>query len=217
MSNSFEAGLAGARAERRVRVLIVDDSALVRRVLSDLLSVDLQIEVLGTAPDAYAAREKIKRLASCVLTLNVEMPKMDGLQFLRNLVRLHPMPVIMCSSLTEHGADVTLDALALGAVDFVTKPKIDLAHKLSEYGDELRAKVKYAAHARVQARQAPRSIAAPDLMVSQKLTADAVLPRAAAPRHFRTTDSIIAIGASTGGTEAIREVSSASRPMRPVS
>src|SRR3974390_72442 len=117
----------------RIKVLIVDDSALVRQLLSEILAADPALEVVGTAQDAYMAREKIKRFNPDVLTLDVEMPKMDGIQFLRNLMRLRPMPVVMCSSLTEKGADVTLDALALGAVDFVTKPKVDLASRLGDY------------------------------------------------------------------------------------
>ena len=102
---------------RRIRVLIIDDSALVRRILSELLSTDREIEVVGTASDAYMARDKIKQFDPDVLTLDVEMPKMDGVTFLRNLMRLRPMPVVMVSSLTEHGAEITLDALAVGAVE----------------------------------------------------------------------------------------------------
>lgn len=205
-----------ARTTRpKVRVLVVDDSALVRQLLTELLNADPGIEVVGTAQDAYMAREKIKRLNPDVLTLDVEMPRMDGVQFLRNLMRLRPMPVVMCSSLTERGADVTLDALALGAVDFVTKPKVDVAQRLEDYAEELAAKVKAAAQARVRALDPhampaarPSSPPAPlaRLHVAEKFSADAVLPRAEAPRHFRTTEQIIAIGASTGGTEAIREV-----------
>src|SRR3569623_1121391 len=113
-----------------IRVLIVDDSALVRQILTELLSADPQIQVVGTAQDPLVAREKIKELNPDVLTLDVEMPRMDGLTFLENLMRLRPMPVIMVSSLTERGAEVTLQALELGAIDFVTKPKLDVAHCL---------------------------------------------------------------------------------------
>jgi two-component system, chemotaxis family, protein-glutamate methylesterase/glutaminase len=200
-------------AQRKIKVLVVDDSALVRQLLTEILGADPAIEVVGTAQDAYMAREKIKRFNPDVLTLDVEMPKMDGIQFLRNLMRLRPMPVVMCSSLTEKGADVTLDALALGAVDFVTKPKVDLAYKLEDYAQEITAKVKAAARARVRALStddavAPAAAASPALAmkVIEKLSADAVLPRTTQPRHFRTTEQIVAIGASTGGTEAIREV-----------
>jgi two-component system chemotaxis response regulator CheB len=184
---------------RRIRVLIVDDSALVRRLLSDMLASDRAIEVVGTATDAYAARDKIKALNPDVLTLDVEMPKMDGITFLRNLLRLRPMPVIMVSSLTENGAAITLDALATGAVDYVAKPKIDVAATLGDYRDELLAKVKTAAGARV------RPLGDPAACVSPSRGADAILLKAPT-RHFRTTDRIIAIGASTGGTEAIKEV-----------
>ena len=115
-----------------VRVLVVDDSAVVRQVLSELLARDPDIEVVGTAADPYLARDKIKRLNPDVLTLDVEMPRMDGLAFLENLMRLRPMPVVMVSSLTERGAEVTLQALALGAVDFVTKPRLGVAQGLEE-------------------------------------------------------------------------------------
>ena len=188
----------------RTRVLIVDDSALVRQMLGDMLASDPAIEVVGAATDPYAARDKIKQLNPDVLTLDVEMPRMDGLSFLRNLMRLRPMPVVMVSSLTERGADVTLDALDLGAVDFVTKPKVDLAHSLEEYRDEICAKVRAAHGARLHEPVAPTP--APAGAVDEKLSADAVLGRTAGPRRFRTTEQIVAIGASTGGTEAIREV-----------
>jgi two-component system chemotaxis response regulator CheB len=188
--------------QKRIRVLIVDDSALVRRLLTDMLSSDPGVEVLGTAGDAYMAREKIKALNPDVITLDVEMPKMDGITFLRNLMRLRPMPVIMVSSLTEHGADITLDALAAGAVDYFPKPKIDIAATLTEYRDELVAKIKAAAGARVRAIHSKPAL---DPQSLEKYDVEALLPKTAA-QHFRTTDQIIAIGASTGGTEAIKAV-----------
>ena len=175
-----------------IRVLIIDDSALMRQLLTELLSRDSGLEVVGCAPDPLIARDKIKQLHPDVLTLDVEMPRMDGLTFLENLMRLHPMPVVMVSSLTERGAEVTLQALELGAVDFVTKPKLDVAQGMTAYADQLIAKIRMAAGARIRHRQAPGT-AAP----------------AAAPRRvgtFSTTERIIAIGASTGGTEAIRDV-----------
>ena len=193
----------GARA--RVRVLIVDDSALVRRILTEVLSADPAIEVVGTASDAYVAREKIKQLNPDVLTLDVEMPKMDGVTFLRNLMRLRPMPVVMVSSLTEHGAEVTLDALAVGAVDYLPKPKIDIAATLTDYADELRAKIRSASAARVRPYTGAAGSSG-SAAVAPRLAVDAVVPKAPGRRQFRTTDRIIAIGASTGGTEAIKEV-----------
>jgi two-component system chemotaxis response regulator CheB len=187
--------LLHALPKKRIGVLIVDDSALVRRMLTEMLSSDPGITVLGTANDAYDAREKIKALNPDVLTLDVEMPRMDGLTFLRNLMRLRPMPVVMVSSLTEKGAEVTLDALSIGAVDYLSKPKIDLAATLADYKDELIGKIKTAASARVRASTASGSVAA-----------EIVLAKRAPQRHLRTTERIIAIGASTGGTEAIKEV-----------
>jgi two-component system chemotaxis response regulator CheB len=191
--------------KRRIRVLIVDDSALVRSLLTDILRSDPGIEVVGAAGDAHVAREKIKQLNPDVLTLDVEMPKMDGITFLKNLMRLRPMPVVMVSSLTERGADVTLDALAIGAVDYLSKPKIDLAATLKDYSEELIEKIKMASRASVRALDPCR---AQTIAVRPKFTTDAVLPKAAAAgsKQFRTTDRIIAIGASTGGTEAIKDV-----------
>ncbi|MEZ5498491.1 MAG: chemotaxis response regulator protein-glutamate methylesterase [Steroidobacteraceae bacterium] len=195
-------------SQGRTRVLIVDDSALVRQLLTEILSADKGIEVLGAAPDALVAREKIKKLNPDVLTLDVEMPKMDGLTFLRNLMRLRPMPVVMVSSLTQQGAEITLEALAIGAVDFLPKPQLDIAGTLREYGDELIAKVRMAAGARVRpydARQSPPTAALTDA-IAPRLSADAVLPKSVPLRNLRTTDRLIAIGASTGGTEAIKDV-----------
>ncbi len=176
------------------RVLIVDDSALVRGVLSEILSEDPQIEVVGTAADPLIARDKIKQLQPDVLTLDVEMPRMDGLTFLENLMRLRPMPVLMVSSLTAQGAEVTLQALELGAVDFVTKPALDVKAGLEEYAETLREKVKAAAMAR------PRGLSA----LKSRPAVEA--PPRSRPRRFSTTEKIIAIGASTGGTEAIKDV-----------
>lgn len=185
----------------KIKVLVVDDSSLVRQMISEMLKSDPNIEVVGTANDPYMARDKIKQLKPDVLTLDVEMPRMDGITFLGNLMRLHPMPVVMVSSLTEKGADVTLQALALGAVDFVSKPKVDVAHELAQYAEEITAKVKMAARANVKAHDYGAVNAA-----REKYSADAVLAKAAGVKNFKLTDQIIAIGASTGGTEAIKEV-----------
>ena len=138
-----------------VRVLVVDDSALIRKLMTEILDADPGIEVVGTASDPFIARERIKQLAPDVLTLDVEMPRMDGLTFLGNLMRLRPMPVVMVSTLTVGGAQVTLDALALGAVDFVAKPQLDVARGLGDYAAQLIAKVKQAAHARVTGLRRP--------------------------------------------------------------
>lgn len=177
----------------KIRVLTIDDSALMRQVLAELLSKDPTIEVIGSAPDPYVAREKIKALNPDVLTLDVEMPKMDGLTFLEKLMRGRPMPVIMVSSLTEAGCQTTIRALELGAVDFITKPKIDLREGMDAIADDLVAKVKSAATASV--RRAPTTSA-------QGSSRPAALNSA----MIKTTDMIIAIGASTGGTEAVKEV-----------
>src|SRR5215468_6925876 len=160
--------------KRRIRVLIVDDSALVRSLLTDILRTDPGIEVVGSASDAHVAREKIKQLNPDVLTLDVEMPKMDGITFLKNLMRLRPMPVVMVSSLTERGADITLDALSVGAVDFVSKPKIDLAATLKDYGEELIEKIRVAARASVRALDPCRAAA---IATRPKFNTDAVLPK----------------------------------------
>ncbi len=195
---------------KKIRVLIVDDSALVRQTLTKIMETDRGIEVVGAAPDPFIAREKIKKLNPDVLTLDVEMPKMDGVSFLRNLMRLRPMPVVMVSSLTEKGADITLEALELGAVDFVNKPKIDLAHSLEDYSAEVISKVKAAAVAKLRAgspRKASNGRAAPaEMVIAEKFSADVVIGKSAPAKHFRTTDRVIAIGASTGGTEALKVV-----------
>ena len=192
----------------KIKVLIVDDSALVRQLLSDILNKDRQIEVVGTAPDPLVAREKIKQLNPDVLTLDVEMPKMDGVTFLEKLMKLRPMPVVMVSTLTEKGAEITLQALELGAVDYVAKPKMDLAHSIEDYAQELVNKVKMASTARVKQLKPSVSVAptSAESSVAPKYSADAVISKSASRRPLKTTDKIIAIGASTGGTEAIKEV-----------
>jgi two-component system chemotaxis response regulator CheB len=178
------------RVKRRIRVLVVDDSALMRQALSTMLGRDPAIEVVGTASDPYVARDKIRALTPDVLTLDVEMPRMDGLSFLDKLMRAHPMPVVMVSSLTESGCDTTLRALELGAVDFVTKPKLDLREHMPTVAAEVIEKIKGAALARLR----PRVMTLPGV--------SRVRPR---PMELRTTQQLLAVGASTGGTEALRE------------
>lgn len=203
----------------KVKVLIVDDSALVRQMLEEMLNSDPFIEVVGVAEDPYDARAKVKSLHPDVLTLDVEMPKMDGITFLKNLMRLHPLPVVMVSTLTEKGADVTFEALDLGAVDFVTKPKIDLKNKFEDYALEIRRKVKIAAKVtreqleRHYKRYEDNMAHKPMVLnryrlgtkVPEKQSVDSVVPSSRPVRHGKT-DHLIALGASTGGTEAIKEV-----------
>ena len=189
----------------KIKVLIVDDSALVRQVLTGIFEDTRDIEVVGVAGDPYVAREKIKQLNPDVLTLDVEMPKMDGVTFLGNLMRLRPMPVVMVSTLTEQGADVTLRSLEYGAVDFVSKPKLDVAEGLRDYAAEITGKVRAAAKARVKPLERRPAAPAAGKAPQAKHSADVIL-KAGARKHFRTTDRIIGIGSSTGGTEAIKEV-----------
>ncbi|MCF7987578.1 MAG: response regulator [Methylovulum sp.] len=135
---------------KKVRVLIVDDSLLIREVLTEILNSSPDIEVVGGAEDPYVAREMIKQLNPDVLTLDIEMPRMDGITFLRNLMRLRPMPVVMISVLTESNADVTLEALALGAVDFIAKPVFNVENTLNEYAEEIIEKVIMASEANIR-------------------------------------------------------------------
>jgi two-component system chemotaxis response regulator CheB len=179
----------------RTRVLVVDDSALIRKLLAEIVNREADLSCVGAAADPYAARELIRGLEPDVLTLDVEMPRMDGLEFLERLMRLHPMPVVMVSTLTERGSEAALRALELGAVDFVAKPKLDISSGMLEHAQEIVDKIRVAAQARVQRRAAPPA-AAPGRPAAPK----------AAPASLRSTEKLIAIGASTGGTEAIREV-----------
>ncbi|GLQ01097.1 protein-glutamate methylesterase/protein-glutamine glutaminase [Methylophaga thalassica] len=186
---------------KKISVIVIDDSALVRKLLSEILNSDPELEVVATAGDPYQAREKIKQFNPDVLTLDVEMPKMDGVTFLRNLMRLRPMPVVMVSTLTEKGAQITLEAMALGAFDFVEKPKLDLSQTLATYSDEIISKVKAAAG--VQPEQLNQKAM---LQVDERLTADAIIAKSSKNIPLKTTEKIVAIGASTGGTEAIKTV-----------
>lgn len=187
---------------RKITVLIIDDSALVRQVLTTIINSSKTLEVVGVARDPIDAREKIKQLNPDVLTLDVEMPKMDGVTFLRNLMRLRPMPVVMISTLTEAGADITLEALEVGAIDFIAKPKIDVQGALQEYTDEIIEKIEIAGKAKVREYKGAKDIS----RVSKKLDAGAVIKKQEGKLLFKTTDKIVALGASTGGTEAIKEV-----------
>ena len=198
---------------KKITVLIIDDSAVVREILKDILSSDKEIEVVGTAMDPYIARDKIKKLHPDVLTLDVEMPKMDGISFLRNVMRLRPMPVVMISSLTQKGADIALEALSIGAVDYISKPKIDVAHELSGYAEEIIEKVKTAAHAKILPNTS--ELSSVTMMHRESIESLNKLRKKKPQKKLKTTEKIIAIGASTGGTEAIKEVLIKMRPDSP--
>src|SRR5690554_2253942 len=176
---------------KKIRVLCVDDSALVRSLMTEIIDSHPDMEVVAVAPDPLVARELIKQHNPDVLTLDVEMPRMDGLDFLERLMRLRPMPVVMVSSLTERNSDITIRALELGAVDFVTKPRLGLRDGLMEYSDLIADKIRAAAMSRPRRR------------LERASTASA--PRSLT-RSFSTTEKLVMIGASTGGTEAIRQV-----------
>jgi two-component system chemotaxis response regulator CheB len=180
----------------RVRVLIVDDSAVVRQSLSDVLSGDPQIEVIGTAGDPFVAAERIREQVPDVITLDIEMPRMDGLTFLQQIMSQHPIPVVICSSLAEEGAKSTLRALELGAVDIIAKPRFGTKQFLEDSRVVLCEAVKAAAAVRLQTFRPARS-------VQPKLTADAILS-AATGAMLETTEKVVVIGASTGGTEALK-------------
>ncbi len=176
-------------ARKKIRVLVVDDSALMRQVLTELIGAQGDMEVVCVASDPYIAREMIRSHHPDVITLDVEMPRMDGLKFLENLMRLRPMPVLMVSTLTEKGSDASLRALELGAVDFVAKPKLDIVRTMNEYGEEIAEKIRAAAQARfpLRARKPP-------------------LPLATIGESSISREALIAVGASTGGTEAIKNI-----------
>jgi two-component system, chemotaxis family, protein-glutamate methylesterase/glutaminase len=182
----------------KTRVLVVDDSALVRKLLLEIINSQSDMVCIGTANDPLVAREMIREMDPDVLTLDVEMPKMDGIEFLSRLMRLRPMPVVMISTLTERGAEVTMRALELGAVDFVAKPRMGLTDGIKDLSEQIVDKIRVAAVAKVT-----RAALAGAAVNSSKSS----LPVAAASSLGRiSTEKIICIGASTGGTEAIREV-----------
>ncbi len=186
---------------KKIRVLIVDDSASVRQAMTAILEEDPEIEVMAAASDPFSAARHIQKEVPDVITLDVEMPGMDGITFLQKLMSQCPVPVVMCSSLTEEGSETLLQAMQAGAVDVILKPRLGVADQLLEQHLEIRDVVKGAARARVRSRS-PREAAAPE----KKLTADAVLPPPSGKAMSRTTEMVVCIGASTGGTEALREV-----------
>ena len=190
---------------KKIRVIVVDDSALVRSLLAEIINRQRDMECIGTANDPLVAREMIREMNPDVITLDVEMPRMDGIDFLGRLMRLRPMPVVMISTLTERGAEVTMRALELGAVDFVAKPRVGLASGLNELASQIVDKIRVAAVARVHRVAAPPP--GPGVGVAGAPAAAAIPPASPSGLLGRlSTEKIIAIGASTGGTEAIREV-----------
>jgi two-component system, chemotaxis family, protein-glutamate methylesterase/glutaminase len=184
---------------REIKVLIVDDSAIVRQTISSILSKEKDIRIIGTAPDPYFAVEKINNELPDVIILDIEMPKMDGLTFLSKIMTQHPIPVIICSTLTQEGSDTALKAVSYGAVDIITKPKIGTKQFLEESSILLIDSVRAASVAKVKA------ISRPDMFhdVSYKLNSDAVIKKKAILTE--TTDKVIVVGASTGGTEALKD------------
>jgi len=187
---------AGKTGSQRIRVLVIDDSPVMRRVLTELIGQAPGFEVVGAAQDATVARDMIRKLNPDVLTLDVEMPKIDGFEFLEKLMRVHPMPVLMVSSFTEKGSETTLRALELGAVDFVAKPRLDAAHTLRDYGNEILDKLRIVARARVR-RTDP-------IAVEPANNTDVILPLTRG--RPLATEKLIIVGASTGGTEAVRQL-----------
>lgn len=193
----------------KTKVVVVDDSALVRSLLAEIINRQPDMECVGAAADPYVAREMIRNLDPDVITLDIEMPRMDGIDFLSKLMRLRPMPVVMVSTLTERGADVTLRALELGAVDFVAKPKIGVADGMRQLAEDITDKIRVAARAQV------RRVVAPAQPVTATNTALPTRPTAPSPIGRLSTEKIIFIGASTGGTEATKEVLMALPPDAP--
>ena len=185
---------------QKVRVLIVDDSASVRQIMTSILGEDPDIEVMGTAADPFAAARRLEKELPDVIVLAIEMPRMDGLTFLRKIMAQRPIPVVICSAGTEEGSQLTFEALEAGAVDIVPKPRVDTRQALVEASARLRVAVKSAARARVRPRNERRPV------IEKKLTADAIMPPPVEMRARPKTERIVCIGASTGGTEALSDV-----------
>ena len=191
-----------------ITALIVDDSASVRQVMSTILDGDPDITVMGAVGDAFAAARRLQDVLPDVIILDIEMPGMDGLTFLRKIMAQRPIPVIICSTLTETGSQAVFDALEAGAVDVLPKPRADTRKALLETGDRLRHAVRAAAQSKVRVRE-------PRPSIERKLTADVIMPAPSQSRHHQTTVPLVCIGLSTGGTEALREVLQALPPTCP--
>ena len=184
----------------RIKVLIVDDSAIVRQTLEKVLSSDPAIEVIGSATDPFMAAKKMQIMTPDVITLDVEMPRMDGITFLQKLMNQHPIPVVICSSLTGKGTETALKALEYGAVEIINKPQIGTKQFLEDSKIQICDVVKAAAKAQPQKMKSKSAIIKP----AKKLTADAVLPKVTSKAMIQTTEKVVVVGASTGGTEALR-------------
>jgi two-component system chemotaxis response regulator CheB len=182
----------------KIRVLVVDDSAVVRQTIVDLLSMDPDIEVIGTASDPYIAAKKMEEQVPDVITLDIEMPRMDGLTFLKKIMEQHPIPVVICSSLAIEGSETTFNALEYGAVEIITKPKLGTKQFLQESQIRICDAVKAASHTGVRRQSIWETFIPP------KLTADVVMPRPTHNFMVETTEKVVVVGASTGGTEALR-------------
>lgn len=185
---------------KKIKVLIIDDSALVRQTLCDILNSDPEIEVVGSAADPILAAERMRTVIPDVITLDVEMPRMDGLTFLQKLMSQHPIPVVMCSSLTERGNETALKALEYGAVDIITKPKMGTKQFIEESKMSICDAVKGAAAARLGPLRAMRTMKE----VSPKYSADVIMEKPNSKAMIQTTEKVVVVGASTGGTEALR-------------
>lgn len=184
----------------RIKVLIIDDSALVRQALCDVLGSDPEIEVVGSASDPFMAAERMKTVVPDVITLDVEMPRMDGLTFLQKLMSQHPIPVVMCSSLAEHGSETALKALEYGAVDIITKPKMGTKQFIEESKIRICDAVKGAAAARLGRVHEVRTMKE----IAPKYTADVIMEKPNSKAMIQTTEKVVVVGASTGGTEALK-------------
>jgi two-component system chemotaxis response regulator CheB len=183
---------------KRIKVLIIDDSAVVRQTLTEILSSDPEIDVIGSASDPYVAVTRIKEELPDVITLDVEMPRMDGITFLKKLMSQHPIPVVMCSSLTERGSETALKALEYGAVEIITKPRMGTKQFLEDSRMMICDAVKAAAGVNI------RRLSTQIREVAPKLTADAVIAKSSNQAMLQTTEKVVSVGASTGGTEALR-------------
>ncbi|MFN4328600.1 MAG: chemotaxis response regulator protein-glutamate methylesterase [Limnobacter sp.] len=186
----------------KIKVVVVDDSALIRNLLTKIINAQPDMETVATAPDPFVARDQIRKFNPDVITLDIEMPKMDGIEFLERIMRLRPTPVVMVSTLTARGADVTFRALELGAVDFVTKPKLDINQGMLNYANEITDKIRAAHAARHRLKLLPHKPLGEMTATAQAKPAQT----AALGNRFAATEKLVLIGSSTGGTEALRVI-----------